>query len=91
MFIGEVTGSPWLIGIDGKEVAPEVVYKGHVIDSDQAITINYELRSGDDVVSVAESPEFAGVSDGKIAFQRKFKISGLPSGAVLAQIVQGGG
>lgn len=81
-YLEEAVTNPWRVIINGKSLTPTVIYKGHRIANDQA-TLNYILDANGTKISVAETPEYAGGSNGKTSFERVFVVSGLSEGSVL--------
>ena len=71
---------PWKVRADGRESAPEVVYKGHVEQGAQT-TIRLEVKTelGDQFV-VTETPLYTSDADGNSGLQRTFTVENAPEG-----------
>ena len=74
-FLEESMANPWRVDINGKVVTPEVHYKGHTILNNQ-ITLKYDLAYEGNVVHLEERPEVLH-EDGRVGFERVYKVSGL--------------
>lgn len=75
-FLEEAMNNPWRILSGEKTITPDVFYKGHAI-VEQKILIKYVLKYENNEVQVEESPEFVQGSDGKVGFERVYKVTGL--------------
>jgi cytochrome c len=53
----ETDENPWHIEVNGKQITPEVNYKGHTILNNQVI-LKYELAYQGQKILVEEKPEF---------------------------------
>ena len=71
---------PWKIKTsDGSVSSPEVQYKGHKIMNDQAVLM-YELKDGNNVISIEEKVEATTNDKNQAVFTREFTSSGVPAG-----------
>jgi cytochrome c len=75
-FLEEAIANPWRIFANGKAITPEIHYKGHVIH-DKKISIRYNLEYNGNQVQVEEIPEYIKGDDGKVGFERIYKVTGL--------------
>jgi cytochrome c len=82
-YMEEPDENPWRILVDGKQVAPEVNYKGHVIQNNQ-VTLKYELAFQGKKISIEEKPEFTEAGNGKAGLERVFMVADIPAGAELS-------
>lgn len=82
-YMEEPDDNPWRIQADGKEITPEISYKGHTI-LDNQISLKYELGYLDKNITIEEKPEFFDAADGKAGFQRIFDVSNVPAGVTLS-------
>lgn len=82
-YMEEPDENPWRITADGKEVTPEVSYRGHMILNNQ-VTLKYDLEYQGKKISVEEKPEFFDAGNSKAGFERIFTVSNAPAGVVLS-------
>ncbi|MCF2517584.1 PA14 domain-containing protein [Dyadobacter sp. CY351] len=82
-YMEEPDENPWRLTIDGKEVTPEISYKGHAILNNQ-VTLKYDLDYQGKKISVEEKPEFFDAQNGKTGFERVFTVANAPSGVQIA-------
>lgn len=70
---------PWYLVKNGKEIIPDVHYKGHRIKDDQ-VTLTTELLWGDgNKITIHEQPEYA-ATDKLPGLKRTFTTKGVPEG-----------
>ncbi|MCF2499097.1 PA14 domain-containing protein [Dyadobacter chenhuakuii] len=81
-YMEEPDENPWRLTIDGKEVTPEISYKGHAILNNQ-VTLKYDLDYQGKKISVEEKPEFFEAGNGKAGFERVFTVANVPAGSEL--------
>ncbi|MCE7073032.1 PA14 domain-containing protein [Dyadobacter sp. CY327] len=81
-YMEESDENPWRLTIDGKEVTPEISYKGHAILNNQ-VTLKYDLDYQGKKISVEEKPEFFEAGNGKAGFERVFTVANVPAGSEL--------
>jgi cytochrome c len=82
-YMEEPDENPWRVLVDGKQVTPEVNYKGHVIKDNQ-VTLKYELAFQGKKISIEEKPEFTEAGKGKAGFERVFTVADIPAGVELS-------
>lgn len=81
-YMEEPDENPWRLTIDGKEVTPQISYKGHAILNNQ-VTLKYDLDYQGKKISVEEKPEFFEAGNGKAGFERVFTVANVPAGSEL--------
>ncbi|SKB77159.1 PA14 domain-containing protein [Dyadobacter psychrophilus] len=79
-YMEEPDENPWRITADGKEITPEISYKGHTVLENQ-VTLKYDLDYQGKKISVEERPEFFDAGNGKAGFERVFTVANAPAGA----------
>jgi cytochrome c len=79
-FMREPNENPWRIISEGKEVTPEVSYRGHTIMNNQ-VSLHYELSFNGNKIKVDEQPEFYDLPNERVGLQRIFKTSDVPVNA----------
>lgn len=82
-YMEEPDENPWRIEVDGKQITPEVNYKGHTILNNQ-ITLKYELAYQGQKILVEEKPEFFEAGNDKAGFERVFTVKNIPTAATLS-------
>ncbi|MCE6988060.1 PA14 domain-containing protein [Dyadobacter sp. CY323] len=82
-YMEEPDENPWRIVADGKEVTPEISYKGHTI-LDNQVTLKYELEYQGKKISIEEKPEFFEAGSGKAGFERAFTVRNVPAGVIVS-------
>lgn len=82
-FMEEPDGNPWVLKLDGKEVTPDVVYRGHSTTDNKA-TLKYDLVHNGHTIQIEEQPEYFEVQSHQSGFERRITASNVPSGAELA-------
>ncbi|MCF2489302.1 PA14 domain-containing protein [Dyadobacter sp. CY347] len=82
-YMEEPDGNPWRITADGKEVTPEISYKGHTVLNNQ-VTLKYDLDYQGKKISMEERPEFFDAGNGKAGFERVFTIANAPADVQVA-------
>ena len=82
-YMEEPDENPWRIQADGRQITPEVSYKGHKI-LDNRVTIKYELAFNGKKITVEETPEYFGSGNDKAGFERIFTVSDVPAGVELS-------
>lgn len=79
-YMEEPDENPWRITADGKEITPEISYKGHTV-LDNQVTLKYNLDYQGKKISVEERPEYFDAGNGKAGFERVFTVANAPAGA----------
>src|SRR5215217_2820998 len=82
-YMEEPDENPWRITADGKEITPEISYKGHTILNNQ-VTLKYDLEYQGKKISVEEKPEFFDAGNGKAGFERAFTVTNALAGITLS-------
>ncbi|TDE15250.1 PA14 domain-containing protein [Dyadobacter psychrotolerans] len=85
-YMEEPDENPWRIQVDGKQLTPDVNYKGHKIVDNQ-VTLKYELAFQGKKITVEEKPEFFDAAHGKAGFERVFTVANIPAGTELSLMV----
>ena len=73
--------NPWEVTMGGKTESPKALYKGHRKAKGQ-VEVLYDLVLGNNqIINVAERPEYIESKSGQPGFERVFTFSNVPSGA----------
>lgn len=82
-YMEEPDENPWHIEVNGKQITPEVNYKGHTVLNNQVV-LKYELAYQGQRILVEEKPEFFEAENGKAGYERVFTVKNIPADAKLS-------
>lgn len=82
-YLQEPDQNPWKIIQNGKELTPEVTYKGHTISNGQ-VSLKYELNYQGKKIKLEEKPEFFALEGQQVGLERTFTTAGIPAGTQVA-------
>ena len=89
-YVHDTWDRPWYVRRGNKELPATPRYLGYRI-ADDAVTLHWEIRQGDDRILVRETPRFERAEDGRPVLVRRFDVAGGDADAPLVLFGRIGG